>query len=92
MEAVSAIHTITLKTIMPAIAKGPGYRVRSLTKFLEAQNRVHGTVRNEPLGDNSLTAVCDIHNGYVSVRPSPGVSPASFLSLNPCPSSPSDTS
>ena len=90
MEAVSAIHTITLKTIMPAIEKGTSHRVQSIAKFLEAQSRVHGTVRIEPLGDNSLPPLCVLCNSDVPLRPFAGVPPAPFLSLNTCPSSSSN--
>ena len=87
--AVFAIHQITLKSIHPALKKGPAYKAECVLQFLAAQSRAHGAIeanRNQPLRNSSVPAVCDLHNCTVPLRPAAGVPPAPLLPLNACPS------
>ena len=86
---VLAIHNITLKTIHPALEKGPAFKAERVAQFLAAQSRVNGQHQSpgsKPLCDSSVTAVRNIHNSAVPMRPSIGVSPAPFLLGDTCPS------
>lgn len=64
---VLAIHNITLKTIHPALEKGPAYKAECVAKFLAAQNRANGATGNKPVCDSGVTAICDVHHDKVPV-------------------------
>ena len=86
---VLAIHNITLKTIHPALEKGPAFKAERVAQFLAAQSRVNGQHQqfgSKPLCDSSVPAVRNIHNSAVPVRPVARVSPAPFLPGDTCPS------
>ncbi len=60
---VLAIHNITLKTIHPALKKGPAYKAERVAQFLAAQSRVNGQQSgSKPLCDSSIPVVCNVRN------------------------------
>jgi uncharacterized membrane protein YuzA (DUF378 family) len=94
VAAAAIIHEVTLRTIHPALSKGPAYRAERVAKFITSQNRVNGQQTqhsgNQSLCHSCVPSLCGNSNTSVPLRPSPGVPSPPLLPFNACPSGLSD--
>ncbi len=90
LVAASLIHEVTLRTIHPALSKGPAYRAECVAKFIAAQNRVNGQqikhLGNQSLCHSSVTALCNSNHASMPLRSAAGVPSAPLLPVDACPS------
>lgn len=89
LAAAALIHEVTLRTIHPALSKGPAHRAECVAKFIVAQNRVNGKgqyLGNQSVCHSGVTALCDSNYASVPLRPAAGVPSAPLLPVDACPS------